>query len=34
MVRVLLPNGVVVELPESIDPERVQALLAGARALP
>ncbi len=34
MIRVLLPNGVVVELPESIDPERVQVLLAGARALP
>jgi len=34
MIRVLLPNGVVVELAESIDPERVQALLAGARALP
>ena len=34
MVRVLLPNGVVVELPESMDPQRCQALLAGARALP
>ena len=34
MVRVLLPNGVVVELPESIDPQRCQALLAGASALP
>ena len=34
MVRVLLPNGVVVELPASIDPERSRALLAGARALP
>ena len=34
MVRVLLANGVVVELPESIDPERGRALLAGASALP
>ena len=34
MVRVLLPNGVVVELPECIDPRRCPALLAGARALP
>ncbi len=34
MVRVLLPNGVVVELPESIDPERGRALLAGVSALP
>ena len=34
MVRVLLPNGLVVELPESIDPERARALLASARALP
>ncbi len=34
MVRVLLPNGVVVELPESIDPKRCQALLASAIALP
>ena len=34
MVRVLLPNGVVVELPDSIDPKRCQALLAGAIALP
>ena len=33
MVRVLLPNGVVVELPDSIDPKRCQALLAGASAL-
>ncbi len=34
MIRVLLPNGVVVELPESIDPKRCQALLASAIALP
>ena len=34
MVRVLLANGVVVELPESIDPERARALLAGASTLP
>ncbi len=34
VVRVLLPNGVVVELPESIDPQRCQALLASAIALP
>ena len=34
MIRVLLPNGVVVELPESIDPERGRAVLAGASALP
>ena len=34
MVRVLLRNGVVVELPDSIDPKRGQALLAGASALP
>lgn len=34
MARVVLPNGVVVEVPESIDPQRCQALLASARALP
>ena len=34
MVRVLLPNGVVLELPESIAPERARALLAGASTLP
>ncbi len=34
MVRVLLSNGVVVEFPESIDPQRCQALLISASALP
>ncbi len=33
MVRVLLPNGVVVELPASIDPECARSLLAGASTL-
>ncbi len=34
MVRVSLPNGVVVELPETVDPDCARAILAGARALP
>ena len=33
MVRVLLPNGVVVESPEAADPDRARALLAGASTL-
>ena len=32
-VRVLLPNGVVVELPETIEPARCRALLASAGAV-
>ena len=34
MVRVLLPNGVVLELPETVDPDCARAILAGARTLP
>lgn len=33
LVRVLLPNGVVVEVPETIEPARCRALLASAGAL-
>ena len=33
LVRVLLPNGVVVEVPETIEPERCRALLASAVAV-
>ena len=33
LVRVLLPNGVAVEVPETIDPERCRALLASAGAV-
>ena len=33
LVRVLLPNGVIVEVPDTIEPERCRALLASAGAV-